>query len=85
MVPDGAAVVVFVFLMCVVGLLEGMQIAFFAVAKIPVFAKKSCELLFKGEGRNLPPGFMIRRQLCVVSCMFFIARVTSTDVNVVWM
>jgi silicon transporter len=87
-VPDGAAVVVFFFLMCVVGLLEGMQIAFFAVAKIPVskrgdsvFAKKTCELLFKGEGRNLP-GFMIGRQLCVVSCMFFIARVTSLDVDV---
>jgi hypothetical protein len=65
-----------------------MQIAFFAVAKIPasergdsIFAKKTCELLFKGEGRNLP-GFMIGRQLCVVSCMFFIARVTSLDVDV---
>jgi silicon transporter len=87
-VPEYAAVVVFFILMSVVGLLEGMQIAFFAVAKIPaskrgdsVFAKKTCELLFKGEGRNLP-GFMIGRQLCVVSCMFFIARVTSLDVDV---
>jgi silicon transporter len=87
-VPKGAAVVVFFFLMCVVGLLEGMQIAFFAVSKIPasergdsVVSKKTCELLFKGEGRNLP-GFMIGRQLCVVSCMFFIARVTSLDVDV---
>jgi hypothetical protein len=75
-VPEWAAVIVFFILMSVVGL-EGMQIAFFAVAKIPaserdsVFAKKTCELLFKG-GRN--PGFMIGRQLCVVSCMFFIAR-----------
>jgi hypothetical protein len=72
----------------VIGLLEGMQIAFFAVAKIPAskrgdsyFAKKTCELLFKGEGRNLP-GFMIGRQLCVVSCMFFVARVTSLNVDV---
>jgi silicon transporter len=87
-VPAGAAVVVFFILMSVVGLLEGMQIAFFAVAKIPesergdsVFAKKTCELLFRGEGRNLP-GFMIGRQLCVVSCMFFIARVTSLNVDV---
>jgi hypothetical protein len=46
-----------------------------------VFAKKTCELLFRGEGRNLP-GFMIGRQLCVVSCMFFIARVTSLNVDV---
>jgi silicon transporter len=87
-VPAGAAVVVFFILMSIIGLLEGMQIAFFAVAKIPVsergdsvFAKKTCELLFKGEGRNLP-GFMIGRQLCVVSCMFFVARVTSLDVDV---
>jgi silicon transporter len=87
-VPEWAAVIVFFILMSVVGLLEGMQIAFFAVAKIPasergdsVFAKKTCELLFRGKGRNLP-GFMIGRQLCVVSCMFFIARVTSLDVDV---
>merc|ERR1711935_785443 len=32
-VPAGVSVVVFLFLMCVVGMLEGMQIAFFAVAK----------------------------------------------------
>jgi len=65
-----------------------MQIAFFAVAKVPVSergdhkcAKMTCELLFKGKGRNLP-GFMIGRQLCVVSCFFIIARVTSLDVTV---
>jgi hypothetical protein len=34
-VPAGAAVVVFFILVSVVGLLEGLQIAFFAVAKIP--------------------------------------------------
>merc|ERR1712127_240938 len=33
-VPPGIAVVIFVILMCVVGMLEGMQIAFFAVAKL---------------------------------------------------
>jgi len=84
-VPPEAAIVVFFILLCVVGMLEGMQIAFFAVAKIPeadrgdsTFAKKTCDLLFIGEGTNLP-GFMIGRQLCVVSCMFFVARVTSVD------
>jgi hypothetical protein len=68
-------------------MLEGMQIAFFAVAKIPasergdsMWSKKTCELLFRGEGYNMP-GFMIGRQLCVVSCMFFIARVTSVDIE----
>ena len=86
-VPAGAAVVVFFFLMACVGLLEGMQIAFFAVAKVrkeergdSMWAKKTCALLFHGNGFNLS-GFMIGRQLCVVSCMFFIARVTSLDID----
>jgi hypothetical protein len=85
-VPPGVAFVVFLVLMSIVGMLEGMQIAFFAVAKLTpeergssLFAKKTCHLLFKGEGNNLP-GFMIGRQLTVVSCMFFVARVTSVSV-----
>jgi silicon transporter len=86
-VPPAAAVVIFFALMSLVGMLEGMQIAFFGVAKLTaeergssVFAKKTCELLYKGDGHNLP-GFMIGRQLMVVSCMFFIARVTSVEIN----
>lgn len=86
-VPPSVAVIVWVALMCVVGMLEGMQIAFFAMAKLPesergdsYWAKKTCGLLFKGEGVNLP-GFMIGRQLCVVSCMFFVARVTSVSLD----
>jgi silicon transporter len=86
-IPAGVSVVLFFVLMCVVGLLEGMQIAFFAVARIPadergnsVFAKKTCELLFRGRGENLA-GFMIGRQLCVVSCMFVVARVTTIEID----
>merc|ERR1719491_2461229 len=77
----------FFFLMSVVGMLEGMQIAFFAVAKKTpaergegVFARKTCALLYFGEGNNLP-GFMIGRQLLVVSCMFFVARVLSVRLD----
>jgi len=86
-VPSGVALVIFLFLMCVVGMLEGMQIAFFAVAKLSadergegIFAKKTCALLYFEEGNNLP-GFMVGRQLCVVSCMFFVARVTSVKMD----
>jgi len=86
-IPAWATVLVFFLLMAVVGMLEGMQIAFFAVSKLPVsergdsvWALKTTELLFRGEGNNLP-GFMIGRQLCVVSCMFFVARVTSVDIG----
>jgi len=86
-IPPVLALIIFLVLMCIVGILEGMQIAFFAVAKLPAsergqsfFAMKTCHLLFSGEGNNLP-GFMIGRQLCVVSCMFFVARVTSVDMK----
>jgi silicon transporter len=85
-VPNSFAVILFFVFMSIIGLLEGMQIAFFAVANIPksergdsTFALKTCELLFRGEGYNLP-GFMIGRQLCVVSCMFFIARATTLNI-----
>jgi len=85
-VPAWLAVIVFFILMSVVGMLEGMQIAFFAVAKIPasqrgdsLWALKTCTVLYSGEGKNLP-GFMVGRQLCVVSCMIFIARVTSVKI-----
>jgi len=85
--PVGATLVIFFILVCVVGMLEAMQIAFFAVAKMTEeergdgkFAKMTGKLLYFGEGNNLP-GFMIGRQLCVVSCMFFVARVTSVKLG----
>jgi hypothetical protein len=63
-----------------------MQIAFFAVSKLPKeergdhhMAMKTCELLFRGEGRNLP-GFMVGRQMTVTLCFFVIARVTTLNV-----
>jgi silicon transporter len=87
-VPGGVSVVIFVVLASCVGLLEGMQIAFFAVTKLPKeeqgkhkFAMKTCELLFRGEGVNLP-GFMIGRQICVTLCWFVAARVTTMNVVV---
>ena len=87
-VPPAVAVILFFLLMGVVGMLEGMQIAFFAVAKLPKeeqahhpMAMKTCNLLFKGEGRNLP-GFMVGRQVCVTLCFFVIARVTTLSVEI---
>merc|ERR1719203_2645482 len=82
-IPNFVSFIIFLVLMSIVGMLEGMQIAFFAVAKLKAdergsarCAKMTAQLLFKGAGNNLP-GFMIGRQLSVVSCMFFVARVTS--------
>jgi silicon transporter len=82
-VPKAAAVVLFFTFMAIVGMLEGMQIAFFAVARMTdeeraqhPWAKKTCDLLFAGDGRNLP-GFMVGRQMCVTMCFFIVARVTT--------
>lgn len=86
-VPSTAAVILFFVFMAVVGMLEGMQIAFFAVAKMTEedrarkpWAKKTCDLLFEGDGRNLP-GFMVGRQMCVTLCFFIVARVTTIKLN----
>lgn len=91
-VPEAVSVILFFVFMSIVGTLEGMQIAFFAVTKLPKaeqashpIAMKTCDLLFRGGskddvGRNLP-GFMVGRQICVTLCFFIIARVTTINVG----
>merc|ERR1712194_203877 len=83
-IPNGANV--FLFFLAIVGMLEGMQIAFFAVAKLPAsecgtsfFGQKTCDLLFKGNGQNLP-GFMIGRQLTVVFSFFLVGAITGLNI-----
>ena len=80
-------VVLFFVLLAIVGMLEGMQIAFIAVSKLPIhergshpMAMKTCELLFRGEGTNLP-GFMYGRQILVTLCFFILAHITTLNVN----
>ena len=87
-VPNGVSVLLFFVFMSIVGMLEGMQIAFFAVTKLPKaeqaehpMAVKTCELLFRDDGINLPR-FMVGRQVCVTMCFFIIARVTTLDIEV---
>merc|ERR1712194_790811 len=86
-VPPGLTVILFFGFMSIVGMLEGMQIAFFAVAKMSeeersnsAWAKRTCDVLFANGGRNLP-GFMVGRQMCVTLCFFIIARVTTIKLN----
>mmetsp|Transcript_8281 Transcript_8281/g.24479 ORF Transcript_8281/g.24479 Transcript_8281/m.24479 type:complete len:567 (+) Transcript_8281:129-1829(+) len=85
-IPETVSLLLFFVLMCCIGLLEGMQIAFFTVAKLPksergssLMALRTCECLFKNGGRNLP-GFMCGRQMTVTLCFFVIARVTTVNV-----
>ena len=84
-VPKSASVAIFFFLMCFVGLMEGMQIALFSVVNLPreelersPMAAKTCALTF--AGKNLQT-FLIGRQICVTLCTFIIARITSLDVQ----
>mmetsp|Transcript_1951 Transcript_1951/g.2196 ORF Transcript_1951/g.2196 Transcript_1951/m.2196 type:complete len:532 (+) Transcript_1951:125-1720(+) len=87
-VPKVISVILFFGLMSVVGMLEGMQIAFFGVAKLTEeergnnkWALSTCDILYnRRNGLNLP-GFMIGRQLTVVTCFFVVARVTTQNVG----
>jgi len=85
-VPNGVSVVIFFVLMCFVGMMEGMQIALFAVVNLPEdelehhkVAARNCQLTFSGS--NLQ-AFLIGRQICVTICMFVVARITSVNVDV---
>jgi hypothetical protein len=86
-VPDSVSVVLFFVLMCVVGMMEGMQIALFAVVNIPseqlerqsTGAYNHCRLAFREK--NLQ-AFLIGRQICVTICTFVIARITTLSVEV---
>merc|ERR1712087_400823 len=87
-VPSWLAVILFFTLMSVVGMLEGMQIAFFYVAKLTKdergtnsWALSTCDILYNRRGGLNLPGFMIGRQLCVVTCFFVVARVTTQNVG----
>lgn len=86
-IPYPVAMIITIALWCVVGMLEGMQIAFFAVSKVTeeernksAWAARTCDLLFDDKGYNLP-AFMVGRQLCVVSCFFVAARATSLEIE----
>ena len=84
-VPEAVSVIVFFVLMCFVGLMEGMQIALFAVVNMPKeklesakVAKANCELTFSGQNFQ---AFLIGRQICVTICMFVVARITTLNVT----
>ena len=84
-VPEAVSVIVFFILMCFVGMMEGMQIALFAVVNLPeeelqhhTIAYTNCQLTFAGQ--NLQ-AFLIGRQICVTICMFVVARITTLDVT----
>ena len=83
--PSYISILMFVFLMSFVGMMDGMQIALFAVVKMPEkdlahypIALSNCSICFKD--RNLE-SFLIGRQICVTLCSFVIARLISLDLS----
>jgi hypothetical protein len=85
-IPSAVSVIVFFVLMCFVGMMEGMQIALFAVVNLPeeelknhTVAYANCQLTFTGE--NLQ-AFLVGRQICVTVCMFVVARITTLDIEI---
>jgi hypothetical protein len=84
--PDVASMAIFVGLICFLGMLEAMQIALFAVVNLPEedlegnpAAQANCELAFRGQNFK---AFLIGRQICVTTCMFLLARITTTAVDI---
>ena len=87
-VPNAVAAALTIFLWSVVGMLEAMQIAFFAASKLTEaernatsWSKATCNCLYNGNGGRNLAAFMVGRQLCVVSCFFFAARSTSLKIR----
>ena len=84
-IPNGIAVILFILCIYIVGMLEGMQIAFFSVSKLTEeerasspMAALTCQVLYSGN--NLP-NFMIGRQILVTLNFFVIARLTTLNVD----
>jgi Silicon transporter len=86
-VPEAVSAIIFFVLMCFVGMMEGLQIALFAVVNMSAeeleskssIAFKNYQLTFRGENLQV---FLIGRQICVTICMFVIARITTLAVKV---
>jgi len=84
-VPSYISIVVFFLLMSFVGMMEGMQIATFAVVNMPEHvirespvAKANCDLVFRDTNFQ---AFLIGRQICVTVCQFMIARIITINVG----
>ena len=80
-IPASVSVIIFFVLTCFVGLMEGTQIALFAVVHPPEedsrrhpIALQNCQLVFQGSNFQ---AFLIGRQMWVTICMILVARITT--------
>lgn len=84
-VPELASMIIFFVVLCFVGIMEGMQVAFFSVVNLPQeefthnpVALANCQLVFRGSNFQ---AFLIGRQICVTVCMFVVARITTIEAS----
>mmetsp|Transcript_15163 Transcript_15163/g.20281 ORF Transcript_15163/g.20281 Transcript_15163/m.20281 type:complete len:589 (-) Transcript_15163:223-1989(-) len=84
-VPSAVSVVIFFLLLSFVGLMDGMQIAAFALVNLPeeelqIYPRTSanCKLIFSDQ--NLQ-AFLIGRQICVACFMFVVARISTLNAD----
>ncbi|GMI04108.1 hypothetical protein TrRE_jg9883 [Triparma retinervis] len=83
-VPPVAAIFIIIIVLMIVGVMEGMQIAAFAVVKLDAaeyrhthkIAAANCDLLFRGSNLGR---FLIGRQVFVCTLMFVAARCFSIN------
>ena len=82
------SIILFLVLLCVVGLMEGIQIAAFALIntseeeliETSTMAYSNCQLMFD-NGNNFQ-SFLIGRQIFVAALMFIVARIATINVEV---
>ena len=92
-IPPYISIIFFVCLMIFIGILEGLQIALFAVKNMPLeelqhhtIARINYEFVFSSNRADKPntklQSVLIGRQILVTLCMFIVARITTITVNV---
>lgn len=81
------SIIIFFALLCVTGILEGIQIAAFALLKMPEeevlqhgVAAKNSKMIFS-KSSNLQ-AFMVGRQVLVTSSMFIIANIVEIEIQI---
>jgi hypothetical protein len=84
-IPNAATAVLLLILLGLIGMMEGMQIALFAVVNLPTetlkhhaVARANCDLTFAGNNFQ---AFLIGRQVCVTFALFILATILTIDVD----
>mmetsp|Transcript_4087 Transcript_4087/g.11148 ORF Transcript_4087/g.11148 Transcript_4087/m.11148 type:complete len:566 (-) Transcript_4087:1193-2890(-) len=85
-VPPVVSIIMLIVLIGFTGIMEGLQIALFAVVHLPAeevekhaLAKHNCDLVFLKHGHL--QAFLVGRQICQTIVMFVIARITTVQMR----